>query len=661
MKIKGCLLLLLIIVFCSSCNVNTAENHETANISVIPTMITEADNIDEGSSEKEYSAQLPEVSSGITPSVTESILKTDTEMSEQETELTPAIDAKEPELTPEIGVKEPEPTPEMDTKESETTPEMDMKEPEPTQKMDIKEPEPASKTDAKDSNSGSTVINSEKAEKNPEKEAAKALKLEEEKTLFNEKYLEKYNEQQAVYTAPIVNIYTDDGLPVVSRTEYKHCEIFTSNVEEENMLYCAPAQIRTRGNSTDYYGNEEKARTVPVPYRIKFDEKRSFLGLNNGAKCKNWVLLKVNWNLLTDEIAFSFGRNMFRNGNFCSDSRIVHVFVNDEDRGFYTACEQTQVNKHRINVFECPENYEGTDIGYLVEIDNYWEEPYFQMYYSKETVTDINGKTLPFRKNAYSIKSDIYSKAQKRFITEYITGTFDVLTRAILHDEYYVLNDNNQLVKADLEKLWAEDTYGCTTDAELVANQVLDMDSVVDTYLLHEIVMSYDIGEGSFFMCVDFSKDSTCKKLRFTAPWDFNWAFYENPEEYGCYAGTFWDDDLIKKYGERFHPWFILLMTQEWFRNRVCDRWEEIENTGILRQVLADEKQKTVSYRSDIECVEHLDIYYGSAIKLISNTEKRLSWMDETYIQNRCENIIKAPAEEEQISEETSEDPSADK
>ena len=77
----------------------------------------------------------------------------------------------------------------------------------------------------------------------------------------------------------------------------------------------------------------------------------------------------------------------------------VHVYLNGELKGNYLLCEQSQVNKHRVNITEPEENYTGTDIGYFVEIDNYAnskEHPCFRMKYEQATVTDIEGQTQKF-------------------------------------------------------------------------------------------------------------------------------------------------------------------------------------------------------------------------------------------------------------------------
>ena len=40
---------------------------------------------------------------------------------------------------------------------------------------------------------------------------------------------------------------------------------------------------------------------------------------------------------------------------------------------------------------------------------------------------------------------------------------------------------------------------------------------MADLYILYELMCDYDCGEGSFYMCVDFSEGSKCTKLTFTA------------------------------------------------------------------------------------------------------------------------------------------------
>ncbi|MCQ2495921.1 MAG: CotH kinase family protein [Lachnospiraceae bacterium] len=469
--------------------------------------------------------------------------------------------------------------------------------------------------------------------KNPGKKPANVFKGE-----GDDKYLSVIESQKTGYLLPIINIYTEGNQDIVSRSQYINCEVFTGNVDDELMLYNASGRVRTRGNATDYYGDEEKARTEQVPYRIKFDKKQSMLGLNNGAKCKNWVLLKCDYNVIGDEIAFRIGRSIFRNDNYVSDGRLVQVFVNGVSKGCYCLCEQTQVNSHRVNVYECPENYMGTDIGYLVELDNYWETPYFIMDYDKEQVTDLRGKSTIFNRAAYSIKSDVYSAEQKKYIEKYIKAVYSVMVKAYYHDEYYVLNKNFNLKEANPDKLAKEYDLDKVSLAEAVTDKVLDLDAAVDMYIIHDIVRSYDVGEGSFYMCVDFSEESTIKKLRFTSPWDFNWAYFENPEKVGCFAGTIWDERITKVSGIRYNPWFIILMTQDWFRKRVSDRLSELVNNGVFEGIYKQEEKMLKKYSADIRKAPN--IYYESGLNQIKDIQKRVNWMYQEYCINNYKNII---------------------
>ena len=92
---------------------------------------------------------------------------------------------------------------------------------------------------------------------------------------------------------PILYATTNGGEYILSRTEYTSCVIDVFNCPQEWALDEASAGMRVRGNSSGYYGDVEKIKANPVPYRIKFDKKTNLLGLNDGAKCKSWVLLKA--------------------------------------------------------------------------------------------------------------------------------------------------------------------------------------------------------------------------------------------------------------------------------------------------------------------------------------------------------------------------------
>ena len=464
-------------------------------------------------------------------------------------------------------------------------------------------------------------------EKNPAKEVSKA-----QKTKIADKTIRKFAKNLEKSTdIPTILVYTEENAEVVSRNDYVNCTVYTINCEDEYRLLGNEAGIRVRGNSTAFGGNVGMIRKNQVPYRIKFEKKTNLFGLNDAAECKSWVLLRAEYDLLKNDIAFRLGRTIIHEDNYCSDGIPVHVYLNGDFKGVYELCEQSQINKHRINISETPEGYEGTDTGYLVEIDNYGEKPNFTVNYAGDTVTDDNGVTKKFKTKYYSIKSDIYSNKQTQYIKKYINNVFTVLYEACENGNYYFLNKNNDPVAAKQKKLKVKDADGNLKDpAEVVAERVIDLDSVVDLYLVYEITKDRDVGEGSFYMYADFSPESEDHRLTFTCPWDFEWA-YEGSSS-GKYAAVFNTESFVEVFEERSNPWFILLIRQDWFKERVRRRWTELrtsdEDTGIdmISQCLKEERALLEKYSKDL--AKQGSNACKKAENLISWTEKRIKWLD---------------------------------
>lgn len=418
---------------------------------------------------------------------------------------------------------------------------------------------------------------------------------------------------------PVISVVTEHEQPVLSKEEYVKCRVSVCNTEEYGLLE-RPAGIRVRGNSSAYGGNKEDLLTKEVPYRIKFEEKTNLLGLNDEAECKSWVVLRADEGLVRDEIAFRLGRVLLGESNYCSDSQLVHLYVNGEFKGVFLLCEQSQVNKHRVDVYEPKKEEIQTDIGYFLEIDNYANEsehPCFYMDYEKAQITDIEGVTNTFSYAYYSIKSDIRSEEQKEFISSYTRNLFKLVYEACINQNYLTFDEECNLVKAEYDN--AKDTV----------DAVLNLDSVVGSYILEELMHDKDCGEGSFFMCIDFSEGSKYPKFTFTCPWDYNWTCQGNAQgQY--YAAAFNAPDFAEKYGERSNPWFILLMTQDWFVELVKERWTEIRLEGTLEDCFQEEKDYMEEYKSDLNRKKNIATDTGYAV--LGWLERRMEWLDEEWL-----------------------------
>lgn len=418
---------------------------------------------------------------------------------------------------------------------------------------------------------------------------------------------------------PVISVTTAPDDMIASREKYTSCVVDVFNCDEKLEINEASAGIKVRGNSSAYYGDVSQILANKVPYRIKFDKKTNMLGLNNGAECKSWVLLKSDWDLIRNDIAFRFGRTIMGDSNFCSDGQLVHLYVNEEFQGVYELCEQCQINPNRVDISEPAEGYTDTDIGYYLELDNYAtsdeDNHYISMDYENATVTDINGETRQFVPAEYSIKNDLYSQNQIDFIDKYLNNLFKIVYEACENGKYYKFDENYDLVDSDV-----------TTAEEAVSN-VMDIDSVRDMYILYEIVHDYDCGEGSFYMCVDLSKDSKCPKLKFTSPWDFNWAYNDSTEKY--YAGAFTDKNFVAKKGDRSNPWFIVLCKQDWFMATVKEKWTEMSQEKLLQGCIKTEREYLKEYDADLRKGEE----WGpdSAEDLFNWIENRIYWLNSQW------------------------------
>ncbi len=388
---------------------------------------------------------------------------------------------------------------------------------------------------------------------------------------------------------PVISIETKNEEPVLSKEDYVNCKVTLSNVPESMALQKEKCGIRLRGNSSSYYGDVDQILSNPVPYRLKFDEKINLMGLNDGIEAKSWVLLtNLDNGVFKNDIAFRLGRALLEpDGYYCSDAAPVHLYLNGKFWGTYLLCEQNQVHENRVDISEPEDGYTKTDIGYFLELDMYGDDPSFTVDYADEaSVSDTNGVKRALRPAFYTIKSDIYSAAQKRYIAKYLNNAFEILYRACVKNEYYGFDRNH-----DLREVQAD-------SAKAAVENVADLRSMADMYILNELMCNYNMGQSSFYMCVDFSADSRFPKLTFTAPWDFNWSCLGKTK--GVFAGAFRSEEFVQESEDRSNPWFILLYRQKWFREMVKERWQELGGLEAVTELVNQEKQLIKVYQDDI-------------------------------------------------------------
>lgn len=437
----------------------------------------------------------------------------------------------------------------------------------------------------------------------------------------SQKRAEYYQKLSSKTNVPIIHISTKDNALILSRDNYTECLVDVFNCEDSYKISAASAGIRVRGNSSAFYGDENQIKRNVVPYRIHFDAKKNMLGMADGEKNKDWVLIKSNWNLVTDYTALNLADAIFDGEYYYSDCRFVYVYINEKFADLYVLCEQTETGKNRINISEPADGYTGTDIGYLLEIDHYYsnEENYFLLNYNNGAAqTDLEGTKKNFKEAGYTIHNKIYSTAQKDFISQYMNNLFKIVYEAINNGKYLMFDKNYNLVSAT----------GTYSNAKETIAAVIDLNSVVDMYMLYEIVHDYDCGIGSFYMTVDFSENAVYPKLTFTAPWDFNWS-YNDQSTNKYYAGAFNAKSFVDQYGDRTNPWFVTLMTADWFVDMVKNKWTDAYGSGRISAVFTKVRNEINQNRSDYNIRGDYAVENGENV--LNWATERVTWLNSVW------------------------------
>lgn len=390
-------------------------------------------------------------------------------------------------------------------------------------------------------------------------------------------------------TLPTICVTTEDGdaIGIVDgvpegteyNSEHNYETVYIdveSDVEGEKMSSVL-GEMKIRGNWSTTYSDKK-------PYRIKFDKKQSLLGLNDGLEAKSWVLLAEykDRSLMRNATAFFLGdRLLGADGYYCSDYCFVDLYVNDEYRGVYLLCEQQQTGEGRVDIPEPEKNSDETAIGYLIELDYYYtdEKPTerFTVSYPGSGFVGWDGKRVDplYYIKGYSIKSDIYSQKQTDHIRKVVENILTVVDRAIEKGEFDTIDAEGNIVDSNY------------TTVEECVGAVIDVRSLIDTFLLNEICMDMDVGYSSFLLSIDMSENGA-HQLVFEAPWDWDSSlgFAINAQDFIMSAQIFPANGQTGSPTPRSYvnPWLVMLANQDWYRKAVAARWAEFRATGAIEE-----------------------------------------------------------------------------
>ena len=373
---------------------------------------------------------------------------------------------------------------------------------------------------------------------------------------------------------PRLDIYTDDGHDVTSKDVYKHGTATLSNCHEKFAFENVGVNIRARGNST--FGAPKK------PFRLKFDAKQEMLGLNGGKAYKSWVLMAdyYDGSMLRTFGTFKFAKALMESKYYSSDCTHVEVYLNGEYRGVYLLCEQTQMNRGRVDIPEKEDGDTSLEHGYLmIGVGGQADEPELVTIPIDLHITDRTGQTRYYHSINFTLSGGTYTKEQKAYVSRYVAGVFQVMGRAIYENEYFTLHRDGRLTpKRSFE--WA------VTDEEKqieTISAVFNLESAVSMCILDEICKNLDAM--AFNMYVDLSPEGD-GVLTLAAPWDFDFSManthYSTTHSYtGFYATNFSESE-----GVRVNFLYVLLGRIPWFEDMIREQWQA--NYTELKSVVSE-------------------------------------------------------------------------
>lgn len=305
--------------------------------------------------------------------------------------------------------------------------------------------------------------------------------------------------------------------------------------------------VRLRGNTSQVYPKK--------PFAMKFNSKKSVLGM---PAHKRWVLL-ANWldhSMIRNAVAFDIAQVMeyaWRENNSIEPGipwnvhgQSVELVVVDKDGdahhvGNYFLCEQIKIDENRLNITSPDGAETGSDYkqyGYLFEIDGNYDE----------TSKFRTSNKLPFMfkdKVSSTILSSVQTKVQ-RIEDNIDNGNYDT------------------------------------------AFEELDVNSVVDQFLIWELAMNREYGDPrSVYMYMDGDG-----KLSAGPVWDFDRGTFQNQElatslgnsssyrvkpdnEWICWRTQ--ETEENDNGSAAAYVWYKQLIKSATFQQKVQERWAVIK------------------------------------------------------------------------------------
>jgi len=331
-----------------------------------------------------------------------------------------------------------------------------------------------------------------------------------------------------------------DGVPFVDRNLWIDSTFtFTGTDGFENET----GRIRGRGQSSWSRFPDKR------PLRIRFDNRQSLLGSEH--TYRRWVLIAAqsDRSLMRDYFAYHLGGQL-DGMDWTPLAQHIHLYVNGEYMGVYLLVDERTVHDGRVEITGDPNP---TISEYFLEID--WRF-YRDSRSQQEGVNFFRINTHP---DGIVGRSNNSTEFVRDFLYEVRYPEDDLTPEHLEYARVFIDSVSRAIRAQDFERISA----------------LVDIPSMVDFYIVQELMKNVDVGFSSVFMTIQGQGNT--RRLHMGPLWDFdvaagNTSWQRNQTPYGLYVGG------------QFY-WFRHLMRVPEFRDAVEARWNDVAFEAIQQSI----------------------------------------------------------------------------
>lgn len=325
-----------------------------------------------------------------------------------------------------------------------------------------------------------------------------------------------------ITSIPVINIVTDDGEGITSKSEYKHASM-TIQCDDGTGFF--DSDVSNVGINIKGRGNASWNQFPKKSYRIKLDDGIRLFGLK---KDRDWVLVSnyADKTLMRNIVAHNMAQTL-DNLEFTPVHIAVELYINGEYKGVYGFAEKIEFGGGKL---EYTADAEMENTSYLLEVG--WD-------YNDDMVNGMN-----YFNSDYVLRVVI---KEPKFTKKYTPSGKYIIN--------YFKKAENAVVTLD-----GYEDY-------------IDVDSLIDYLIITELTNNTE----SVFYRSCYMYKPTDEKLKFGPVWDFDMSFGNYIYDIKDYSGWCSIDNKFEHLGNDGVTWFTFLFKDPKFTSKFVKRWDEVK------------------------------------------------------------------------------------